>query len=95
MPFPFLPIGALVAASVLVGALTIFGLALRATDRAVTRAATGLRQSVLPGLVSGMRGWRAATAGAPRGATSISVISPTASTAGSEAADIEIIDLDR
>ena len=32
MPFPFLPEGAILAATVLIGALTAFGLALRAID---------------------------------------------------------------
>lgn len=53
MPFPFLPAGALVAASVLVAALGAFGLILRAMDRAVI----GLRDNVLSGLVSGLRTW--------------------------------------
>jgi hypothetical protein len=92
MPFPFLPLGAIVAASVLVTALTIFGLALRALDRAATRAAGGLRQSVLPGLVSGMRGWSTAT-DSPAGsaASSAGVSSP----ATGRSTGIEIIDLDR
>ena len=57
MPFPFLPGGAILATAVLVGALTIFGLALMALDRAADRAAGALRGSMLPGIVSGMRGW--------------------------------------
>jgi hypothetical protein len=53
MPFPFLPGGAILAAAVLVGAFATFALALRAMDRALE----GIRGSVLPGLVSGLRGW--------------------------------------
>jgi hypothetical protein len=53
MPFPFVPGGVLLALAVLAGAMTVFGLALRAMDRAF---AVG-RRSVLPGLVSGLRNW--------------------------------------
>jgi hypothetical protein len=53
MPFPFLPGGALLALAVLGGALTVFGLALRAMDKAITAS----RRSMLPGLVSGFRKW--------------------------------------
>ncbi|HLO35212.1 MAG TPA: hypothetical protein VK194_03985, partial [Candidatus Deferrimicrobium sp.] len=53
MPFPFLPAGAVVAASVLIAALTAFGLILRAMDRAIV----GLRDTILSGLVSGLRTW--------------------------------------
>jgi hypothetical protein len=53
MPFPFLPAGALIAAAVLVAALTAFGLILRAMDRAIV----GLRDNTLSGLVSGLRTW--------------------------------------
>ena len=35
MPFPFLPAGAVLAATVLVAALSVFGLVLRAMDRAI------------------------------------------------------------
>ena len=56
MPFPFLPAGALLAASVLIGALAVFGLILRAMDRTIV----GLRNTMLPGLVSGLRTWRSA-----------------------------------
>jgi hypothetical protein len=56
MPFPFLPAGAVLAASVLIGALAAFGLILRAMDRAIV----GLRDDMLSGLVSGLRTWRAA-----------------------------------
>ena len=53
MPFPFMPIGAILAALILGGALTIFVWALMAIDRAASRAAG----SVVSGLVSGFRGW--------------------------------------
>jgi hypothetical protein len=53
MPFPFLPGGALLAASVLIGALAVFGLILRAMDRAIV----GLRDNLLSGLVAGIRTW--------------------------------------
>ena len=56
MPFPFLPAGAIVAASVLIAALSAFGLILRAMDRAIV----GVRDSVLSGLVSGLRTWGSA-----------------------------------
>ena len=56
MPFPFLPAGAVLAASVLVGALVVFGLILRAMDKAIV----GLRDDMLSGLVSGLRTWRSA-----------------------------------
>jgi hypothetical protein len=57
MPFPFLPGGALLALAVLGGALTIFGLTLRAMDKAITAS----RRSMLPGLVSGFRTWAEAS----------------------------------
>ena len=53
MPFPFYPIGAIVAGAVLGAVLTLFVAALMAIDRTASRAA-GV---VLPGLVSGIRGW--------------------------------------
>jgi hypothetical protein len=56
MPFPFLPAGALLAASVLLGALVAFGLILRAMDRAIV----GLHDNMLSGLVSGIRTWGSA-----------------------------------
>jgi hypothetical protein len=56
MPFPFLPAGVVLAASVLIGALVAFGLILRAMDRAIV----GLRDNMLTGLVSGLRTWRSA-----------------------------------
>jgi hypothetical protein len=95
MPFPFLPAGAVVAVSVLIGALTAFGLILRATDRAATRAVAGLRGSVLPGLVSGIRGWSVP----PRPTTPESTGSPSASPdsgpiAQPPQAGIEFIDIE-
>ena len=53
MPFPFYPIGALVASAILAGALTLFVAAMMAINRAVSRA-TGAVDS---GLVSGIQGW--------------------------------------
>jgi hypothetical protein len=55
MPFPFLPAGAVVAASVLIGALTVFGLILRAMDRAIV----GLRDMAVSTLVTGLKSWGA------------------------------------
>jgi hypothetical protein len=57
MPFPVIGVIGAVVASVLLGVvLTIFGLTLRALDRAVTRVA----DSILDGLVVGLQGWSAA-----------------------------------
>jgi hypothetical protein len=53
MPFPFLPGGVLLAIAVLGGAFLLFGLALRAMDRAIETT----RRTMLPGLVSGFRTW--------------------------------------
>jgi hypothetical protein len=53
MPFPFVPAGMLLAIAVLTGAITLFGLALRAIDRAFASS----RRTMLPGLVSGIRTW--------------------------------------
>ena len=53
MAFPFLPLEAVLAAAVLVGFLTVFGLALRVMDHALV----GLRASMLPGIVAGYGGW--------------------------------------
>ena len=53
MAFPFLPGGLLLAIAVLGGGLLLFGLALRALDR----AATAGRQTMLPSLVAGFRTW--------------------------------------
>lgn len=71
MPFPFLPAGAILAASVLLGALTAFGLILRAMDRAIV----GLRDMAVSTLVSGLKSWGApgpdrVVAESPRATTS-------------------------
>ncbi|MEX1169355.1 MAG: hypothetical protein WEE50_04350 [Chloroflexota bacterium] len=55
MPFPFVPVGAIVAGAILGAALTIFVWTLMALDRMASRAA----DSVVSGLVSGLRGWSA------------------------------------
>jgi hypothetical protein len=65
VPFPFLPLGWVLAVTVLVGALTLFGLALRAMDRAATRVGGELRATILPGLVAGLRDWQPARAARP------------------------------
>ena len=104
MPFPFLPAGAVIAASVLLAALTAFGLILRAMDKAVV----GLRDNVLSGLVSGMRTWSSTRAdrlaavspgsstespwGVPPERTSVAP-SPSVATETREAP--ELVDLDR
>lgn len=92
MPFPFLPGGAILAVAVLVGALTIFGLALVALDRAAGRTIVGLRGSIIPGIVTGWRDWApprppdpSARARPPSGA----LASPASWEPG-----IEIVDLD-
>jgi len=53
MPFPFVPVGAIVAGAILGAALTLFVWILMALDRMASRAA----DSVVSGLVSGFRGW--------------------------------------
>lgn len=83
MPFPFLPAGAILAIAVLVGALTIFGLALVAVDRAAGRAIVALRGSMLPGIVAGWQGW-APHPGSP---------DPPRSASPPTGAGIEIVDL--
>jgi hypothetical protein len=55
MPFPFWPGGAIFAVVVLSGVIAIFGLALRAIDRAATRTTT----SIALGIARGIRGWAA------------------------------------
>lgn len=62
MPFPFYPVGALVAGIILGTALTLFALALKAIDKTVTRVGG----SVLTGLVSGLNEWSEARRAAPR-----------------------------
>jgi hypothetical protein len=54
MPFPFLPTGALVAATVLGGAIAGFVAAMMALDKAGSR----IFGAVVSGVVAGARGWR-------------------------------------
>ena len=54
MPFPFLPTGAIVAATVLFSAIAAFVAAMMAIDRAATRVFGG----VVTGVVAGARRWR-------------------------------------
>jgi hypothetical protein len=61
MPFPFVPVGAIVAGAILGAALTLFVWTLMALDRMASRAA----DSVVSGLVSGMRGWSSERAAQP------------------------------
>jgi hypothetical protein len=56
MPFPFMPLGALLALAVLSGALAVFGAALKALDWTIDAA----RGSMLSSVVSGIRNWDAA-----------------------------------
>jgi hypothetical protein len=81
MPFPFLPTGAVVAASVLIGAHTVFGLILRAMDRAIV----GLRDMAVSTLVSGMRSWGAANPDRPAVGSPRSTTSPWSATGPSRA----------
>jgi hypothetical protein len=53
MHFPFIWAGALVAGLFLTAAMALFGLALEVFARATDE----VRGSVLPGLISGFRGW--------------------------------------
>ena len=80
MPFPFLPLGAVLAASILIAALTVFGLLLRAIDRGLV----ALRDTMASGLVSGLRRWNEASTPLRR-----VVSSPGAA----PAADREVVDL--
>jgi hypothetical protein len=79
----------LLAIAVLTGAITLFGLALRAMDRAF---ASG-RRTILPGLVSGIRGWTAP--GLPQKGTpsSTTVIEPDEADTGAESAQVELVEL--
>ena len=61
MPFPFVPVGAIVAGAILGAALTLFVWTLMALDRMATRAA----DSVVSGLVAGLRGWSGNRAAPP------------------------------
>ena len=80
MPFPFLPLGAVLAASILIFSLTVFGLVLRTIDRGLV----ALRDTMASGLVSGLRRWNEASAPMRR-----VVSSPGAAPAG----DREVVDL--
>ena len=71
MPFPFLPGGIVLALAVLGGAFAVFGLALRAMDRAWL----GARNTMAVGLVAGMRQWSTARR-EPEGHLSSSPASP-------------------
>ena len=53
MSFPFLPGGLILAAAVLIGALTAFRLLLGAIDRTIA----GVRNTAVPGIVAGFRMW--------------------------------------
>ncbi len=53
MPFPFLWIGALVAAAFLALTFALFGLLMKLMNRATTE----VRASILPGLAIGIRDW--------------------------------------
>jgi len=55
MHIPFIWFGAFVAGLFLVAVMSVFGLALKL----FTRATNEVRGSVLPGLISGFRGWAA------------------------------------
>ena len=78
MPFPIMyPAGALIAGLLLGAALTLFAIALRALDRAVTRVG----DSILSGLVSGFHGWsderqRGSRSRSPRAADAEDTASP-------------------
>jgi hypothetical protein len=54
MPFPFLPIGAIVAVTVLVSSFAAFYVAVMAIDKTATRVFGG----VVTGVVAGARRWR-------------------------------------
>ena len=53
MPFPFVPVGIVLAAAVLSVAYAIFATVLRVLDR----AALTVRNSIAPGVVAGLRTW--------------------------------------
>ena len=62
MPFPFLPFGAILAATVLFSAIGAFVAAMMAIDKAATRVFGG----VVTGVVVGARRWRDETSPAGR-----------------------------
>jgi hypothetical protein len=87
MPFPFFPGGLILALAVLGGAFVLFGLALRAMDR----AAGFMRFSVASGLVAGMRQW--APAGEPPVGPPLAVATPPAGEPPPDAPAVEFEDL--
>jgi hypothetical protein len=92
MPFPFLPGGVLLAIGVLSGAYVVFAVAIRATDRALS----GLRSSMLPTVVSGLRTWRESSpviAASTSPASGVSQALPQAAAPGG--AEIVELDTDR
>jgi hypothetical protein len=80
MPFPFLWIGAVTAGLFLGAVFGMFGLALRL----VTRTSSGVRSTVLPGLVSGFRDW---ASGGPDGHEPSRPVSPVIGPTIEDAAD--------
>lgn len=84
MPFPFLWIGALVAAAFLTFMFTVFGLLLKLMNRATTE----VRESILPGLVVGIRDWAddhrpsASRIVSPRATEDMPTLDPTSGPAG-------------
>jgi hypothetical protein len=90
MPFPFVPGGVLLAIAVLTGAITLFGLALRAMDRAFSSG----RRTMLPGLVSGIRTWMAPRFPQESTPSSTTVIEPSeADTDTALSARVELVEL--
>jgi hypothetical protein len=89
MPFPFVPGGVLLAIAVLTGAITLFGLALRAMDRAF---ASG-RRTMLPGLVSGIRTWMAPRLPQEDTPQSTTAIEPAEVATGAGSAQVEVVEL--
>lgn len=53
MPFPFLWIGALIAAAFLTSMFFVFGVLMKLLNTATTE----VRASILPGLIEGIRDW--------------------------------------
>lgn len=71
---PFYGVGALVSAAFLGTVITIFGLLLKVENR----AATEMRESILPGLIVGIRDWAD-----DHGLPAIPITSPRAAEGGS------------
>jgi hypothetical protein len=84
MPFPFYWMGALVAAVFLTTVIAIFGVLMKLLNRATTE----VRQSILPGLVDGMRDW-VDDHGLPRAR----IISPRADEGRSSVDDLQVAPL--